>query len=316
MELRVPPGRLECRIRLMLRAYPPGYRADRGEEVLGTLLEATADGRDWPSARDCWSLLAGGTRARRASNRQLAPPPACGRRSSLASCSTSAWGRPSSSCPTPSPARTGHRCWPGGLLAATALAVWAGHRTLMITSVAASSRGSRLLLVLLLARAGLFRPPLWLMVNELMSAVTLLLAMLALVHLTRRDGRPPRSWLILACAPLLAMLVTRTLPVLLRPDPAPGVLWNLVPDVFLLLAIPALAWLATDARPALGVALAHVVAEALPLATAVQAGIADHQRVANVWQWDGMGLEKLALAVVMTAALAWMLRRRTQPHPR
>ncbi|MCW2932136.1 MAG: hypothetical protein JWM19_3098 [Actinomycetia bacterium] len=76
-----------------------------------------------------------------------------------------------------------------------------------------------------------------------------------------------------------------------------------MPDVFLLLAIPALAWLATDARPALGVALAHVMSEAVPLATAVQAGIADHEPVANVWQWDSMGVEKLALTVVMTVAL-------------
>jgi hypothetical protein len=58
------------------------------------------------------------------------------------------------------------------------------------------------------------------------------------------------------------------------------------------------------------------VAEAVPLATAVQAGIARHEPVANAWQWDSMGAEKLALAVAMTVALAWMLRRRTRPHPR
>jgi hypothetical protein len=27
-------------------------------------------------------------------------------------------------------------------------------------------------------------------------------------------------------------------------------------------------------------------------------------------------VEKLALAIVMTVAMAWMLRRRTRPHPR
>jgi hypothetical protein len=149
-----------------------------------------------------------------------------------------------------------------------------------------------------------------------MPAVPLLLAMLALARLTRRDGRPPRSWLVLACAPLLAMLVTRALPVLLRPSPAPGVVWDLLPDVFLVLAIPALAWLATDARPALGVALALVISEAAPLATAVQAHITTRRPVANVWQWDSADVEKLILAVVMTVAMAWMLRRRTRPHPR
>src|SRR5215471_6000904 len=73
MEVRIPASRLERRIRLLLRAYPPGYRAERGEEMLGTLLEATPDGRGWPSARDSWSLLAGGIRARRAANRQPGP---------------------------------------------------------------------------------------------------------------------------------------------------------------------------------------------------------------------------------------------------
>ena len=40
--------RLERRARWLLRAYPAAYRADRGEEITGTLLEATPPGRDWP----------------------------------------------------------------------------------------------------------------------------------------------------------------------------------------------------------------------------------------------------------------------------
>jgi hypothetical protein len=36
MELHIRPSRLERRIRLLLHAYPPAYRADRGEEMLGT----------------------------------------------------------------------------------------------------------------------------------------------------------------------------------------------------------------------------------------------------------------------------------------
>jgi hypothetical protein len=39
---------LELRCQLLLRAYPPGYREDRGDEIVGTLLEATPDGRTWP----------------------------------------------------------------------------------------------------------------------------------------------------------------------------------------------------------------------------------------------------------------------------
>jgi hypothetical protein len=112
------------------------------------------------------------------------------------------------------------------------------------------------------------------------------------------------------------MLVAWALPALHRPGSTPGVGWNLLSDVFLLLAIPALAWLATDARPALGVALAIVVSEAVPLATIVQANFYDREPAVNLWRWINMDVEKLALAVAMTAALAWMLRRRTRPHPR
>jgi hypothetical protein len=75
MEPGSRPGRLERRARLLLRAYPPAYRADRGEEMLGTLLESTAGSRDWPPARDAWSLLASGTRARRAGNQRQGPLP-------------------------------------------------------------------------------------------------------------------------------------------------------------------------------------------------------------------------------------------------
>jgi len=60
---------LEGRARLVLRAYPPGYRAERGEEIIGTLLEASPPGRRWPAAREARSLVAAGLRARAAQNR-------------------------------------------------------------------------------------------------------------------------------------------------------------------------------------------------------------------------------------------------------
>jgi hypothetical protein len=61
---------LEARARWLLRAYPPAYRADRGEEILGTLLAATPPGRDWPAPREALALVAGGLGARAAQNRQ------------------------------------------------------------------------------------------------------------------------------------------------------------------------------------------------------------------------------------------------------
>jgi len=56
---------------------------------------------------------------------------------------------------------------------------------------------------------------------------------------------------------------------------------------------------AASARPALGVAIALVGSQAETL----------------VGQRDSMDVEKLTLAVMMTVAMAWMLRRRTRPHP-
>jgi hypothetical protein len=66
-------SRLERRARRLLLAYPSGYRADRGEEILGTLMETTPPGRDWPPARDLASVLSGGLRARGHANRRHGP---------------------------------------------------------------------------------------------------------------------------------------------------------------------------------------------------------------------------------------------------
>jgi hypothetical protein len=63
--------KLEQNCRLLLRAYPAQYRRQRGEEILGTLLETTPDGRTWPLARDVRGLLAGGLQARAVLNRRL-----------------------------------------------------------------------------------------------------------------------------------------------------------------------------------------------------------------------------------------------------
>ncbi len=55
---------LERRCRWLLRAYPAWYRRKRGEEMLGTLLEASPPGRKWPSVRDARALVIGGLRVR------------------------------------------------------------------------------------------------------------------------------------------------------------------------------------------------------------------------------------------------------------
>ncbi|MFI6179986.1 hypothetical protein ACIA8R_30905 [Nonomuraea sp. NPDC051191] len=55
---------LELRYRRLLRAYPKEYRAEHGEELIGTLLEAAPPGARRPSLRETLHLLAGGFTAR------------------------------------------------------------------------------------------------------------------------------------------------------------------------------------------------------------------------------------------------------------
>jgi len=54
---------LESTYRRLLRTYPPTYRREHGEELLGTLLEASA-GRRSPSLRETAGLIGGGFTAR------------------------------------------------------------------------------------------------------------------------------------------------------------------------------------------------------------------------------------------------------------
>jgi hypothetical protein len=55
---------LERRYRLLLRAYPPAYRAVRGAEITGTYLDLAGPGRRWPALGDVADVLRGGLRER------------------------------------------------------------------------------------------------------------------------------------------------------------------------------------------------------------------------------------------------------------
>jgi hypothetical protein len=62
---------LERRYWWLLRAYPAGYRRERGEEMLGTLLENTPPDRHWPTVRETRALLMAGLRVRSGLNQPL-----------------------------------------------------------------------------------------------------------------------------------------------------------------------------------------------------------------------------------------------------
>ena len=56
--------RYEQRCRTLLRAYPPRYRAARGAELLGPLLDVATPGRDTPSIRESCDVVRGGLMTR------------------------------------------------------------------------------------------------------------------------------------------------------------------------------------------------------------------------------------------------------------
>lgn len=47
----------ERRCLTLLRAYPPRYRAARGDELLGILLDVATPGRETPSIRESWDVI-------------------------------------------------------------------------------------------------------------------------------------------------------------------------------------------------------------------------------------------------------------------
>ncbi|WP_431895685.1 hypothetical protein [Nonomuraea sp. bgisy101] len=55
---------LERRYRWLLRAYPDGYRADHGDELLDVLLDSAEPGQALPPAREAYALVVGGIRTR------------------------------------------------------------------------------------------------------------------------------------------------------------------------------------------------------------------------------------------------------------
>jgi hypothetical protein len=50
--------------RALLLAYPAAYRGERGEEIVGTLLDGARPGQRWPSPREACGLVVGGLRSR------------------------------------------------------------------------------------------------------------------------------------------------------------------------------------------------------------------------------------------------------------
>ena len=300
--------------RLLLRCYPGAYRAHRGEEILGTLLDTTRPGRGWPPPREVASVIGGGLRARQAANLDQ------GLRASLRHVGILAaamilGGNPAFLLFVVGEQITGPlsgpfaRLEPGlaleSLLVAIALAAaWCGRRWPVAAAAAAVAAVDGHLVVSGRATE---------MAAE--AGVPTVLVLVALLLLTRRAERPPVSLLWLPCLPAAVLFVEgladRWGPARydMLPIPmTPRLLFLLSPYDSYLSLVPvlvAVCWLVTDVRPLAALALEALLTRVIYIAFNTDPGASRTQMMIVA------GLVLLAL----TGALVWLLRRRARTVP-
>ena len=251
-------SRLERRCRGLLRAYPQSYRAGRGEEILGTLLDATPAGRSWPPARDTCSVITAGLHVRAARNREL-PLATNLRLAALLAVAlwhglaVAAFAGAVAYPDTLTPEHSAVSRLPASGVMLFA-AVCAAGACLAIVSAWFWRRGVTVTLALAVAVASALGLSLIHAQGDLLIDLRLICPPLALAALATGRYRPPRSWLWL---PGL-WLAASALPVALSAN------WWSTPDYplyagfFIILGITVL-WLAIDARPAIAVGLCFEV---------------------------------------------------------
>jgi hypothetical protein len=299
---------------MLLHCYPPAYRHDRGEEILGTLLEATPPGRAWPPQRDAWSLVRGGLAARAARNRQVGLATSLRQAALLGFVlflSKDAGEQLQEFSFAHSIAVGLIPLLAGCLLLAAVAAAWSGRRALtMIAAIAAAPaialreytfKGTPFFHLPVSTRAGLI---VWLALA--------LVSLAALVALTRDTERPAPTWLSLPGLALALLILER----FWHYQGSYHIPHDQLGTIVLAAFIPTLCWLATDARPALGLAVFLLVSEILAVINGTQAALVLNESAGAFWREYGSNLESLAFATAITAAGAWLLRRRTRPHPR
>jgi hypothetical protein len=308
---------LERRCRWLLRAYPAWYRRERGDEMLGTLMEASPPGRRRPSLRDARALIMGGLRVRAGQDQRLttaaglrlaallgAALALLGLTASYLSDATLAWSHffPRSS-------GAGSFAAFGLLTLAVVGAAWFAPRAVAAVLALAAAAGYLLFWgdrVMAIQPAGL-------------------LVMVAILVLGRE--RLPRSWLWLAGAVLGAKMLALLAPAIVPPQPAGLPLsamaraarlsqprahsgYPQLPNMpqLLLIALPwivlglVVLWAVVDARPALAMAM-YLTSEFLVINLLGYIGYSTGG--ISPWQWylpaTGAG--------VLAAAAVWRLRR-------
>jgi hypothetical protein len=295
---------LERRCRLLLRAYPGGYRRERGEEIIATLLEATPEGRRRPLARDVRALIMGGLRARAAQHRGVTTAVSLRRAVLAGACiylgmaaaadlARFAAGWPDGAGfgldPYGWPVFVGG--WPvllAGLLTAVVVAVaWLARRLLVMAASLAAAAAAAYLFVH----------------GERTSyLVTQVVCLAAVAALAGRTGHRSPAWLWLI-GTVVAALVLGSLP---RVISMAYSWWDTIAlGVYLAVIVVAVAWVAIDARPLAMVAAYNVLWLVPPMLVSLAAGFGN---------WLDI---PVLLAVAAIAALAvWRLRRQSlRPGP-
>jgi hypothetical protein len=270
---------LERHCGLLLRAYPEAYRSERGEEIIGTLLETTPEGRAWPLPMDIRGLVIGGLRARAALNRRnttaanLRVAVFVGVAAYLAYVVAGVLGGLKTAADQGLQFR-----WPTlfviTLIAVTLALAWlAGRRAIVLTSALSAAA--------VLVVAGPWRP------FAFGLAVTVLAGLAVLIALASRE-RPDRRWLWLIGPIVLARLLIST---------GAGIGVRAALCLLLILAIVSITWLAIDARPTIAIVVFLLAFENTPVA---RASIA-----------SGSHMPLLGFCAVIAAVAVWRLRRQS-----
>jgi hypothetical protein len=273
-------GRLERRSRLLLHAYPAAYRRERGDEIIGTLLDATPEGQAWPRLRDARALALGGLRARAAQNRRRSTA-ANLRVAVMAGVSMYVLVMAADYLGTwvidPGPLRYEWRIMVLGLfIIAAVLPAWLAPRTIATLLALAAAVPIYLL--------GRQEVPIW-------TLISLMVYVAAIVLLVPRSARPPRAWLWLIGALAVAVQASAY-------SGSAGLVPQLAPP--LALGVVSVAWIAIDARLAVAAAACVLTFE-----------------VARMMPFFNAALLPYVLAIVAIAALpVWLTRRQSAPRAR
>jgi hypothetical protein len=283
---------LERHCRLLLHVYPAAYRSERGDEIIGTLLETTPAGRAWPVPRDIRGLITGGLRARATLNRRattaanLRLAVLVGLVAYFASAVATTLTALASAAERGVLDLSGPYTFPFGwrmllplpLIAVTLVLAWMGCRRAIVLAGALPAAAAVVI-------AGSWR------FGGFGFAVTELSCLAALVALTGAK-RPDRRWLWLIGLIVFDQLLRGT-----------GEYSLAIPGTWLLLslALVSIAWLAIDARPAIAM-LVVLLAMLLPLT-------ADDLATGMIWS-----VLLLLIPGTVIAVAVWRLRRQSA-HP-